>query len=286
MLINIVCSDKGWIYDEFITAFQKYSVHEIVRNSKQPCDLTHYIPYYELPKSKHLSHPCSAWFSHQEVKSPLKQKFISAGQSVDLAISQSKKYLKVLQENGAKDAIQIMAGVDVSKYQLRTSRAPGDKLVIGYVGRQYTSSNRKNPRLLNKIAKLPFVDFRSTDGKLDIKDIPAFYRELDLVVSPALVEGGPMALQESLLAGVPFMCFDNVGVSREFDLGVIRVAPHGDDEAFINKLHRIWKDKIHLTWYNQAVMKRTREQVEKYTWANFVKKHDEAFNELVEQNYR
>lgn len=281
MRINIVCSDKGWIYDEFIAAFQKYSVHEIVRNSKQPCDFTYYIPYYETPKAKHMPHPCGAWFSHQEAKVPLKNKFISAGQSVDLAISQSRKYLKVLQENGAKDPIQIMAGVDVDKYQLRPSRKPGDKMVVGYVGRQYTSSNRKNPRLLNKIAKLPFVDFRSTDGKLNLKDIPAFYRDLDMVVSPALIEGGPMALQEALLAGVPFMCFADVGVAQEFDLGVIRVRPHGDDEAFINKLHQIWKDKIHLNWYNQAVMKRTREQVEKYTWQRFVEEHDKAWSKFA-----
>jgi len=281
MRVNIICSDTGWVYDEFISAFKKYSVHNIVRNNKGKCDLTHYLPYYEVPKPKHVPHPSTAWFSHMEQKAPLKNKFLSAGQTVDVAISQSRKYLKALQENGVTNVVQIMAGADVDKYQLRKAPPIRNKLVVGYVGRHYTSSDRKNPKLLNKIAKLPFVEFRSTDGKINTDDVPKFYQDLDVVVSPALIEGGPMALQESLLTGVPFMCFDDVGISREFDLGVIRVTAYGDDKAFIDKLHTFWKDKIYLTWYNEAVMKRTRAQVERFTYKRFVEEHDKVWSKLV-----
>lgn len=279
MKINIVCNDTGWIYDQFFDAFKKYSKHTILRNSKEPCDITHYIPYYEVPKKPQLPNSkITAWFSHQELKDPLKTKFISAAHLVDCAISHSNKYAQILKQNKVQNVTQIMPGVDLTKFLPKGSFKNNKKLVVGYVGRQYTSSSRKNPTLLKEISKLDFVDFRTTGGNLDLDSIPNFYWDLDLVISPATVEGGPMAVLEALAVGVPILCFDGVGVANEFSDGVIRVK--GDNKDYIEKLKEIWENKIHKTWHNDNVVKKTRMQVEQFTWQNFVRKHEKVWEKL------
>jgi len=282
MKINIVCDDFGWIYDQFVTAFEKYSEHTIVRNSKDKCDFTYYIPYYDVPKPKHISHPCGAWFSHQEVKDPLRAKFLSAAKIVDVAISHSNKYAEFLRDKGIESAVQVIPGVDLDKFKLRSDIQLRDKLVVGYVGRQYTSSNRKNPALLNRIAELPFTLFRTTGGSLKPDDIPKFYAGLDVVVSPAIIEGGPMAVQEALACGVPVVCFENVGVAQEFDLGVLKAK---DPDDFVGILERLHTTKEHIVWWsNPDTMERMRKQVEKQTWKRFTQEHDKIWEGLVNED--
>lgn len=281
MKINIACSDTGWIYDKFIQEFQKHSKHDILRNAPVKCDVTHYVPYYEVPKAKHIPGPSTAWFSHQEGKDPVKAKFLSAAKTVDVAISHSKKYADFLRDKGIGSAIQVIPGVDLDKFKLRDVSKPRDKLVVGYVGRQYTSSNRKNPTLLNKIAALPFTFFKTTGGKLKPDEIPEFYASLDVVISPAIIEGGPMAVQEALACGVPVVCFENVGVAQEFNLGVLKAK---DSDDFIGILERLHTTKEHFVWWNNPdTMERMRKQVEKQTWKRFAQEHDKIWEGLVNE---
>lgn len=278
MKINIICDepDSGWIYSRFIDYIKEYSAHNIMVNEtdENTFDVYHFLPYYTYKKTKK---PSTAWMSHRENRKDLRAKFDSVARAVDIPLSHSRKYANMLKQYNAK---QIMPGIDLDKFELRYWDAPDrDKLVVGYVGRQYTSSTRKNPKLLNKIAKLDFVDFRTTGGSMDDDDIPLFYADLDFVVSPAIIEGGPMAITEALAVGVPVICFENVGVADEFDDGVIRI-PYNDSNAFIGKIRDMWKKKTYRTWYNYNVGKKLREQVEEFTWQNFVKKHDEVWESL------
>ena len=268
MKVNIVCTDVGWIYSKFAEMFKKYSAHEILLNKAG--DVTHYIPYYEVPKNP--SHPCTAWMSHMEKRSDLREKFIYAAKTVDMPISHSQKYADIIQKEMGVDQVKIIIpGVDAKAFTLRSAnRKPNDKLVVGYVGRQYTSSNRKNPKLLKQISELPFVDFRTTGGNVDEKDIPKFYNDLDIVVSPATVEGGPMAIQEALAVGVPVICFDGAGVANEFGHGIIRV-PFGNNKDFLSRLEVIWKAESYLKWREAGRMNQMRAQVKNLSWERFVR---------------
>lgn len=278
--INIICSDVGWIYSTFIKEFRKYSEHSIFLNAKSNYDIIYSLPYYEMPKTKHINKPITAWFSHQEQKTPLKEKFISSGKAVDFAFSQSKKYADLLKDNGVKNVVQIMPGVDLEKFWFKTKPAPNrKKLVVGYIGRQYTSSNRKNPRLLDKISKLPFIDFKTTGGSIDPNRIPAFYDSLDLIVSPALIEGGAMCITEGLSMGKPVLCYESVGVADEFDFGVIKV-PYNNEQAFLNRIENFFKGREYIGWYEETQRLKARDQVKHLTWKNFVKTHDEVWNKL------
>ena len=279
MKVNVVCSDTGWIYDQFIDAFQLYSKHDIVRNSNEECDVTHYIPYYDVPKRNAVQQPCTAWFSHQETKDPLKTKFISAAYLVDHAISHSYKYAKILRQNKVNNVKQIMPGVDLIRFRLREKFPTKKRLVVGYIGRQYTSSARKNPALLTQISQLPFVEFITTGGKLSLDKVPDFYKKLDLVVSPATTEGGPMAVLEALASGVPILCFEGVGVADEFSTGVIKVK--GGNQEYLDKIKELYDSGVCRDLYTKLdTMKQMRSQVEQFTWENFARAHDRVWDSV------
>jgi len=116
MKVNIVCTDVGWIYSKFVEMFRKYSKHEIVLNESG--DVTHYIPYYEVPKNPSM--PCTAWMSHMEDRKDLKEKFIHAGQTVSMPISHSQKYADLLQrEYGVIWVKNVIPGVDLDMFKRR-----------------------------------------------------------------------------------------------------------------------------------------------------------------------
>jgi len=280
--INVVCGEAngGWIYSQFIDQFRRYSKHTIVVNSKTKCDLTHYLPYFELNEKP--PGPSTSWHSHQELKNPLHNKFITVGKLVDVAISHSKKYADILKSHGVSSAVQVIPGVDTSKFKLRDTvrKAKTTKIIVGYIGRAYTSSNRKNPSLLNRISKLPYVDFRTTGGKLAPNSIPNFYAGLDMTVSPATIEGGPMAIQESLSCGVPVVCMNGVGVSDEYSDGVYRA---NDNNHFVKIIKRVHDEGLHIHDLRKPeIMSKLRDQVIDQTWKVFVQKHDEIWSKVYD----
>ena len=271
MRVNLQCSEAqgNWIYAKFVQKFILYSRHNILINSKQAADLTYCIPYYEL--SGQYTNPVVVFCSHQETREPLKGKFVASASSANM---------DVLGQNGLA-AIQIVPGVDHSLFKQRSiKRMPGDKLIVGWVGRSYTSTTRKNEGVLQKLAMLPFVDLRITGGKVAEQDLPQFYGQCDIVVSPALTEGGPMSLLESLACGVPFLCFDDVGLAREFDDQCVLRVPFNDERAFVFRLAKFWNSKEYLGYYDKAAMDRLCAQVSTFTWESFVAKHDELFESM------
>ena len=278
--INIVCDDAngGWIYSEFIKHFKELSGHTILINEKDQSkyDAVYYLPYYLYDKP--TSKPCSAWFSHREEKQPLRDKFISAGRQVDIAVSQSVRYMNVLQNSGVKNIVQIKPGVD--GFKPAHKEVIGKKLIVGNVGRNYKSSNRKNPGLLAKIAKLDWVDLRSTNGKLAANQIPDFINSCHICVSPSLQEGGPLITTQALACAIPTLCYDDVGVAREFGYGVIKV-PFNKEDAFINRLYGFWKNKEWLEYRQAENILKMTQQVKEYSWDNFVESHDKVFDQLM-----
>ncbi len=280
MKVNIICSDPTWIYGQFIEQFKKHSKNTILLNVKNDYDIIHFLPYYEQYKVKC---PATAWFSHQELKSPLKDKFISAGKEVDFCFSHARQYASVLRNSGIDERKieQIMPGVDLEKFRQRKAMQDRKKLVIGYVGRQYTSSNRKNPELLKKIAKLPFVELRATDGKVPAEKMPEFYAGLDLTISPATIEGGPMSILESLAVGVPILCYEGVGVADEFRIGCFRI-PLGNEERLFEQLEDFWAAGVYKHFGRQELMNKMLDQVKEFTWERFVERHDKIWERIYE----
>jgi len=284
MQINVVCTDHGWIYSQFIDQFKKHSKHTILLNAKKDYDVVHWLPYYEYRED---TVPSTCWLSHQEKKQPLNNKFVAVAKEVDVGLSHSRKYATMLRDNHNLDNIMsIIPGIDLEKFKLRSSRRSNktNKLIVGYIGRQYTSSNRKNPQLLDKINKLPFIEFRTTGGKVATGKIPKFYSGLDLIVSPAIIEGGPMCVQEGLAVGVPILCMENVGVTNEFGEGVIKAK---DNDDFVTKLKQIYDNKEYINkWRSPSYTSKLRKQIEKQTWEKFVHEHDKVWEMITTKSWR
>lgn len=277
MKINIICNDKNWIYSKFIVKLGLYSKNKIYLNSMERCDLDYCIPYYDF-KSK--IRPTAIWASHQESTQPLRDKFISAARQADCSISHSKKYADLLKESGIKNVIQIMPGIDLDLFRLENiEREKSDKLIIGWIGRSYSSSIRKNEIFLQKISKLNFIDLRITGGEVKEIDMPNFYKMCNLIVSTSTIEGGPMSHLESAAIGKPFLCFDNVGTSRELNEGTIRVQ---NEQDFIDRITDFWKNKEWLG-YNTELRQKIRSQVEGFTWKEFARKHDDCFEQILKK---
>ena len=282
MRINIICdeADGGWIYTKFIIKIGLYSKHTIFVNTKQKYDIEFFLPYYKINNDL-LRAPRTAWFSHQEILNPLKDKFISASKKCDWCFSPSIKYTKLLQQNGVLGVSQVHHGVDLKIFIPRSSIRPkSNKLIVGFVGRNYTSTSRKNERLLRKIAALDFIDFRITGGKIKEDKMPEFYTELDLICSPSLREGGPLCIPEGLACGIPTLCYSDVGVADEFEHGVLRVG-YNNEQDFIQRLKDFWANK-EFNYYNQtATQQLLRSQVETHTWQNFTAAFDEIWDRLL-----
>lgn len=274
MKVNIVCDDVGWIYSQFIKQFGFHSRHKIYLNTAEKVDLTYYLPYYTL--SKNPTKPCVIWSSHRENKDPLKTKFITSAQQANYALCHAQKYVGVLKSHGIQNVKQILPGVDLDQYTIQPSKR-GKKLVVGWIGRSYTSSSRKNETLLAKIAKLPGVELRITGGKVAEKDMPDFYAGCNVIISTSLIEGGPMSNLEALSCGKTFICFDDVGTSREFKHGNLTV-PFNDEAAF---LARVKSFAGELDYYDQPeIRQQMRAQIR--SWKSFIEDHDQVFEEIYE----
>lgn len=277
--INIISSDPTWIYGKFIKEFTTHSSHIITLNSKDKCDIVHWLPYYEYCPTSVQS---TSWQSHQEQREPLRSKFVFCAKNVDFAICQAKKYVDFLKLNDIKNVCQIMPGINLDIYNLRKIKS-SKKLTIGWVGRSYTSTNRKNEQLLKEISKLSFVDLKITGGKIKEEDMPKFYHQCDLVVSCSTIEGGPMCITESLACGIPVLCFENVGVANEFEHGIIKV-PFAKNDLFVAKLKDFWYNKEYERFSDKDVMQKMRNQVSSFTWKSFVSNHEKIWESLMNKN--
>lgn len=284
MRINIVCgeADQGWIYAKFVKEFIKYikkAGHEVMVNEKniELYQVIHFIPYYDYERNLTLNKISSAWFSHrEESRKDLMHKFDMVAKNVDLVFSQSKKYLDhIIELNCGKDnsnAFQIIPGVD-RVYMSTKLPNLNKKIKVGYVGRMYAATDRKNKLFLDKVKKIvnssdKFEKLICTNGKISEIDMPKFYKEMDIIISTSKIEGGPMSLVESIGYGTAFLCFGGVGMSNEMknNVGVI-VA--NDENDFIKKLNKFDKCK-----YNSPdIIKKISSDNRIRSWEQFVGDH-------------
>ena len=146
------------------------------------------------------------------------------------------------------------------------------KLILGFVGRfkgHTDYSKRKGAKLLEQVQELPFVEMRYTLGRLQHKDLPNFYRQLDYVIVTSDPEGGPMCVTEGMACGKKIIMPLSVGVADFFSDGIVDY-PVGDFDALRDVLEGLYEDK-----------KRLHDQVSKYTWGYWVQQHKDIFHRIL-----
>lgn len=253
MKVNLIY-EPGWILERFAKQLQKHLDYVVLQDSPNKHKINYFLPYYLLQKGSWKS---VGWFTHREERPDLKAKFKWSALNADFCIVQAKQYLELINGWGIKNTKQIIPGVSLNRYK--------PKLILGYVGRMYTSTDRKNPEMLNFVSSLPYVELRCTDGKIKEKDMPDFYNGLDAVFVPSKIEGGPMCLYEGLACGKQVIAPAGVGVVNEYSAGIIKYK-NEDFSSAKNVIKKIYDKKMLL-----------RKQVEKDTWKKFALEHDKVF---------
>ena len=258
MKVNVIYEGGGWILERFAKHLNKRLDYVVLQQPVAKHKINYFIPYYFLEKGPWKS---IGWFTHQEERPDLNQKFKWAAKNADYCISQSKKYEQLIKSWGVKNVSQIIPGVALNKYK--------PKIKLGYVGRMYGSTDRKNPEMLKFASSIPFVEVVATNGSIPPEKLPEFYNSLDYVFVPSKIEGGPMCLYEGLACGKEIIAPSGVGVVDEYSRGIIRYK-NNDKVSLKEVLKVLYRKRLAL-----------RKQVESHTWDSYVVEHDKIFRRFM-----
>jgi hypothetical protein len=161
--------------------------------------------------------------------------FLERARQIDLCISMSQLYADWLKAGGVNHVVHIPTGFDSYRYRPR--------LVLGVVG--LLDHPRKGRNLVDHLRRLPFVQIRTTEGRVAEADMREFYEQVDFVLIPATVEGGPMSLLEGLGLGKPVIAPEGVGMVQEFaESKHIRRYPKGDAAALEQVVRTCYAEKL------------------------------------------
>lgn len=265
-LVHIKVSDKGWILEKLareITNRLPYVSYGIESDSSAQ------IQYYMTYGCRHdrVSPVEIALFTHKEEVPSAAAKFDAVASSVDFCIAQSLNTESIIRNSGRTNVQTISPGVDLDKYTPRVR--------IGVVGRTY-HTGRKGEKIVAQVMDIPGIEWHFTGEGwpgpaqyIPEDQLPQFYRSLDYVLVPALIEGGPMCVLEALASGCKVIASPVGWVPQfphvEFKLG------DADD------LRRVLLDIV-------AEKNALRKSVEDYTWESWAFKHHALFTELLKQD--
>ncbi len=266
-VVEVIPGDRGWILERLaneISAAAKASDLAIsaciLDEPTGDADLTYFLPYAKQQKVK--GSVVGSWFTHQEEVEPAKTRFIEAAKAADFCLCPARRYWEVLRAHGVEDVNVIHHGVDLDTYV--------PKLRIGIVGRTY-HTGRKGEHLLAPAMALDNVEFlfhgSGWPGTPADQDLAEFYRSIDYLLIPALIEGGPVPLFEALASGCQVIASD-VGCVDEFPHISFKKGSAGDLKRVIAALRN---EKFEL-----------RGSVEGLTWDSFGQAHIECFVEQIE----
>ncbi|WP_161625676.1 glycosyltransferase [Sphingobium quisquiliarum] len=204
-----------------------------------------------------------ALFTHREQDATAAERFDQAARDIDIAISMSPMTDEIVRSLGVTDSICISPGVDLDLFK--------PLVRIGVVGRTY-HTGRKGEALVRAVMDVPGIEWHFTGAgwpgpaqHIAEDKLPDFYRSMDYVLVPAVNEGGPMSVLESLACGTPVIA-SNVGWVRDF--------PHipfekGDAQSLRAVLTELVESKRSLA-----------NAIGHMTWDNWAEQHDALFQRL------
>lgn len=271
-IIEIVPADRGWILETIAKAIEQEARRQwprftvkIVDQPSDEADLTFFLPesaFRPLKKSITVTH-----LAHKEDQRDAAALFEDVAKRSDYCLTASKQYKTILENDGAQHVFQIHYGVDTNLFT--------PKLKLGVVGRTY-QTGRKGECLLAEIAGMPMIDLRFTGGGwplpahyVSATGMVDFYRELDYLLIPSLIEGGPVPLLEALSAGCPVIAPTDIGLVEDF--------PHipferGDAKDLRRVIENLLDKKLAL-----------RRSVLDCDWGLFARRHLNLFAELIDK---
>ena len=261
--VHIVLSDEGWILQRLAKEIAERVPYVTYSLSPRPeADLQYYMTYSTWRRK--LAEYEMAFFAHLEPEGEAYEKFFNVARSVGHCITMCQRYEDLLRESGVDHVTTVPPGVDVDKYEVR--------LKIGVVGRAY-HTGRKGEALVSSLMDEPHIDWYFTgDGwpkeglHLPDSGLPQFYRDMDYILVPALYEGGPMCVIESLASGTPVIA-PPIGWVTDFPHVEYKTGDAGDLRA---KLRGLVRERLEM-----------REAALCQSWERWARGNQEVFEKMV-----
>lgn len=265
-IVHIKISDKGWILEKLaheITSRLPYVSYGLEQDPS--AEIQYYMTYG--CRQERISPIEVALFTHKEDVPSAAKKFETVAASVDFCIAQSLKTELIVRESGLSNVQTISPGVDLEKYS--------PIVRIGIIGRTY-HTGRKGEKLVEQVMDIPGIEWHFTGEGwpgpatfIDDAKLPEFYRSLDYILVPAMIEGGPMCVLEALASGCKVIA-SPVGWVPQF--------PHiefklGDVADLRRVLVKVVEEKQLL-----------RKSVESYTWQSWADQHHRLFTRLLNRD--
>ena len=227
MRVHIVCKD--WKRDRVLPRFTRHLVNRLGwtagRKPDDRADLNYWMPYYEACRFPDFdATPTAAYITHLDdpaVEPELHRQYREAAGRATLRVCMNRATRSVLEAEHGPTVVPPLP-VELDHFTLER-KAPGDPPVVGFSGYGYRSG-RKGGGLAEALVESfgQRCRFRASGRKWPCptkkyrwKDMPDFFRALDVYVCTALIEGGPMTTLEALASGVTVVVPDDVGIHPE-----------------------------------------------------------------------
>jgi hypothetical protein len=259
-LVQVIGPTDNWVLERLARRLaDKLPYGTFVPWKPRPCAATriaYYVNYalYDGPSGL-LD---VAFFTHNDET----HQFLERARRVDFCICMSRLYADWLTSQGVPNVAHVRMGFDYYRYR--------PHLVLGVIGR--LDHPRKGRPLVERLSQLPFVKIVTTDGRIPEEELRDIYQQIDYVLIPATVEGGPLCLLEGLAMGKPILAPEGVGMVPEFPaVEQIRRYPAGDAEALVALVTACYAEKI-----------RSTRLVQDRTWDAWAQAHHHLFMQLLQ----
>jgi len=237
MKVNLVCH---WDPDK-VRGRKRGAIHRMARYLQKQNDWTmsqkldasadvNYVFGYadtwkteQDPWQKYQDWPgvLAGYFTHQEPTGIKRRLWEQAATTVDVRISESRKYARELARYGPTE--QAAIPVERERFCL-ADRVKHSRPIVGVSG-YCPISGRKGNAMICDLARYPAArgwEIKAAGRGWPVptkmyrwRDLPGFYQQLDVYLCPSLVEGGPLGVFEALSCGTPVVIPRDVGALDE-----------------------------------------------------------------------
>lgn len=265
--IHIKISDKNWILEKCAAAIADRNPN-VTYGTRENCnaDIQYYITYSAW--QKRISPIEVAFFTHIENDINAEINFFRVAREVDHCITMADRYKNIIEGFREGSVTQILPGVDKDIFK--------PIIKVGIIGRTY-HTGRKGEEILSKIGNIPGIELICTGEGWPIKHeyvppekLPAFYNDLDYVLVPSLIEGGPMSVIEAIACGKDVI---------SSDVGWVPNYPHIPFENGSVDSLRLVLGKI------VAEKKLKQRSIDNQTWDKWADDHMVLFENLLKNRY-
>lgn len=271
MKISITCEKPGWILyrlaEELRNRLSEYEIR--INEQVSDADIRYFVDYSHFSeKSDSLD---MGFFTHFEPNSS-GDSWRTKIRELDFCVAQSESSRRILIGEGFPEEriAVIIPGAD-------DSFSP--KVRLGIIGRTYPSG-RKGEHLVKalmedpEIAGIVSIVAKHKGWGIPVNDLdyPDFYRSIDFLLLPSLVEGGPVPLIEALACG-KLAIAPPVGYAPQFEHIEYQTGDLADlKRVILGTCRPIFEER-----YRRSL------QVKQYDWTYWAAEHKKVFDNLHEK---